>query len=85
MATAKLSKPVWDCAIDESNERCLRGAGDDNDDEAAECEGGVRRTDTGVAAVGVDGEFSISELAAAAAAAEIDSAGTSDRLWVNML
>ncbi len=85
--TVELPSMGWDCVMEESNEKCLRRAGEDRDEgEAAEREGGVRVTETGVADVGVDGEWSTFEMAvAAAAAAEMDAAGTSERLCVSML
>jgi hypothetical protein len=82
----KLSVAVRDCVMEMSNERCLRGAGDDREEAAAKGECGVQGTEAGVAEVGVCGAGSSSEAAAAAAAAaEMDAAGTSERLCVSML
>jgi hypothetical protein len=68
-----------DCACDEAKDSCLRGEGEEKEEDA----------DIGVAVVaeGVRGVLLKSGLAAAAAAAaaDIEAAATSERLCVSML
>lgn len=81
-ALRRESRLAWECAMEEANDSCLRGDGDPMKDGVTAQWGELPETETGVEEVGVEGALLA---AAAAAAADIDAAGMSERLCVSKL